>query len=112
MTIKLNKEFEYCRPDHIAECSENCPDDLYKLLWNKGVEYQEEQEQKFAKKCGYSNISEWKQAGNTPADYMQEVNISNGLLDLLLLIILGFDLGDLGFPRSFTTFGFGISSST
>ena len=76
MTIKLNKEFEYCRPDHIAECSENCPDDLYRLLWNKGVEYQAEQEQKFAKKCGYSNISEWKQAGNTPADYMQEVNIS------------------------------------
>ena len=76
MTIKLHEEFQYCRADQIAECSENCPEDLYKLLWNKGVELQEKQEQEFAKDCGYSNISEWKQQGNTPSDYMQSVNIS------------------------------------
>ena len=76
MRIKLHKEFKYCTPSQIAECSNNCPRDLYLMLWNKGVPLQEEQQQKFAERCGHPNISEWKQMGNTWVDLIQEVNIS------------------------------------
>ena len=76
MKIKLHKEFKYCTPDQIAECSNNCPRDLYLMLWNKGVPLQEKQQQKFAERCGHPNISEWKQMGNTWVDLIQEVNIS------------------------------------
>lgn len=76
MTIKLNKEFEYATPDAIAECTMNCPKDLYTMLWGKGVDLMAKHEQKFAESCGYRNIGEWKEAGNTPTDYMCEINIS------------------------------------
>ena len=76
MSIRLHQEFKYSIPFNIAECSDNCPQDLRDLLCGKADTFMEEYEQEFAQKLGYKNISHWKQDGNTPSDYMQLVNLS------------------------------------
>ena len=77
MTIKLNKEFEYATPDEIAECTMNCPKDLYAMLWNKGVRLMSEYEQKYAKDCGYRNMGEWKEAGDHGFPWEDDANNGN-----------------------------------
>ena len=76
MSIRLHKAFKYSIPFNIAECSDNCPQDLCYLLQGKADRLMHEYEQEFAQKLGYKNISHWKEEGNTPADYMESVNLS------------------------------------
>ena len=75
MTIRLHENLKYAQPFDIAECSLNCPQDLCDLFYGKADRLMNDYEQKFAEKLGYKNISQWKEDGNTPSDYMQLVNI-------------------------------------